>query len=178
MKPHAPFVTWLLCLANLGALPLAAQDQATTLLAQARAADAVVVARVTAASDPSPEWHRLEFVTTQVLKGNSPGEFAVLEPAGACCGRSLFALQIGDERLLFLRRRGPSWHPCGGARGVVPAAPEVVAHVTALLAAPNDSALAHLLADNVGHQEARIADDAAHALAVLPQIALGSAQRA
>jgi hypothetical protein len=171
MKAFAPF------LLGVAVLPLMAQDQATTLLAQARSADVVVVARVTAATDPSPEWHRLEFTSTQVLKGNSPGDFAVLEPAGACCGRSLFALQVGELRVLFLRRRGPSWHPCGGARGVVPADPVVVNHIAALLAAPNDTALAHLLADNVAHQEARIADDAAHALAVLPQLALGSADR-
>lgn len=165
-----------LCL--LLSLPAGAQDQATTLLAAARAADVVVRARVDAASDPSPEWHRLEFTAVQVLKGTVAGTFSLLEPAGACCGRSLFALQPGEQRLLFLQRRAAVLHPFGGARGVMPAEPAVVAHVAALLAAPHDAAVAHLLVQSLTHDEARIADDAAHALAALPALALGAAHRA
>ena len=173
MKAVAPFVPLLLALAG----PAFAQDQATTLLAAARAADVVVVARVAAATDPSPEWHRLEFTVQQALKGQAPAEFVVLEPAGACCGRSLFALQVGDVRLMFLRRRGPAWHPFGGARGVVPADGAVVAHTAALLAANGDAATAKLLCANLQHAEPRIADDAAHALAVLPNLVLDGGDR-
>jgi hypothetical protein len=151
---------------------LAAQDQATTLLAAARAADLVVVASVTGASDPSPEWHRLQFATGEVLRGNAPAQFQLLEPAGACCGRSLFALRTGDQRLLFLQRRGATWHPFGGARGVLAAEPAVIAHVRALLAAPDATALTRLLAQSLEHEHGRVADDAAHALAVLPGLQL------
>lgn len=164
--------------ALMAAASLPAQDQATTLLAAARAADVVVVAKVTAATDPSPAWHRLQFATLTAVKGNAPAEFAVLEPAGACCGRSLFALTVGEQRLLFLRRSGATWHPFGGARGVVPATPEVIAHVRSLLAAANDQALAQLLANALLHAEPRIADDAAHALAVLPALSLSPSARA
>lgn len=156
----------------------AGQDQATTLLALARGADAVVCAQVVAATDPSPEWRRLQLTTETALAGAAPASFAVLEPAGACCGRSLFALQPGDRRLLFLRRAGATWHPLGGARGVVPNEPALVAHVQQLLAAANDAALAHLLAQGLAHDEPRIADDAAHALAARPQLALTPADRA
>jgi hypothetical protein len=174
MKTLAPFVPVLLALAGQAI----GQDQATTLLAAAKAAHVVVVARVDAATDPSPDWHRLEFTVLQTLKGQPPEQFAVLEPAGACCGRSLFALQVGERRLLFLQRRGLAWHPFGGARGVVPAEPTVVAHTAALLAANSDAALAHLLATNLQNVEPRIADDAAQALAVLPSLTLDATDRA
>lgn len=171
---------FLRCLSLSILLPFGAaraQDQATTLLAALRGADAVVCARVTAATDPSPDWHRMQFDTTAVLKGPAPASFAVMEPAGACCGRSLFALQAGDVRLLFLQRRGPQWHPFGGARGVVPADAAVVAHVQALQAAGDAAALAHLLAASLDAPEARIADDAAHALATLPHLSLSATDR-
>jgi hypothetical protein len=155
-----------------------AQDQATTLLAEVRGADVVVRAQVTVASEPSPDWRRLQFTTELVLAGDAPATFAVLEPAGACCGRSLFALEVGDRRLLFLRRTGSTWHALGGARGVVPAEPAIVAHVQQLLEAPNAAALAHLLAQSLDHDEPRIADDAADALAALPQLSLAAADRA
>lgn len=160
------------------AVPAAGQDQATTLLASLRAADVVVQARVTAATDPSPDWHRLQFTTEAVVKGEAPATFAVLEPAGACCGRSLFALQVGDVRLLFLRRNGALWHPFGGARGVVPADAGLLAHVQALQAAASPAALTALLTASLSHQEPRIADDAAHALATLPTLALDGNGRA
>jgi hypothetical protein len=157
--------------------PATAQDQATTLLALARGADVVLVARVDAATDPTPEWHRLELATVQLLKGTAPQRFAVLEPAGACCGRSLFALGAGDVRLWFLSRRGGAWHPFGGARGVVPAAPAVVAHVGTLLAANDDGALARDLVAALDAEDPRVADDAAHALAVLPTLRLRGPDR-
>lgn len=155
-----------------------AQDQATTLLAAARRADVVVRATVTAATDPSPEWHRLQFTAAEVLKGSIGGQFVLLEPAGACCGRSLFALQVGDRRLLFLERRGAALHPFGGSRGVVADEPAVVAHVAALLAAEHDDAAAALLAGALAHEEPRIADDAAHALAAMPRLHLPPPARA
>ena len=155
-----------------------AQDQATTLLAAATAADVVVVARVEAATDPTPEWHRLELRTLQTLKGDAPATFVLLEPAGACCGRSLFALGAGDVRLLFLQRRPGGWHPFGGGRGVVPALPAIVAHVDALLAAAgNERELSRRLVAALAHLEPRVADDAAHALAALPQPRLQAAER-
>ncbi len=154
------------------------QDQATTLLNAARAADVVVTAKVLAATDPSPEWHRLQLQTLQILKGQAPATFTLLEPSGACCGRSLFALQIGDTRLMFLRRAGQALHPFGGSRGVVAAEPSIVAHVQALLASQGQQELAHVLATCLAHDETRIADDAAHALATLPQLTLSHADRA
>lgn len=156
-----------------------AQDQATTLLACSRDADVVVRATVIASIDPSPEWHRLQFRADDVLKGTVAGEFALMEPAGACCGRSLFSLAPGDVSVLFLRRTGALLHPLGGGRGVVAAAPAVVQHVQALLTAlaGGDAAVASLLAANLDSPEPRIAADAAHALAVLPTIPLGTLQR-
>jgi len=78
---------------------------------------------------------------------------------------------------LFLRRSGPLWHPVGGARGVVEAVDHVVAHVQALHTTTEPGALAHLLVAQLDHQEPRIADDAAHALAVLPVLSLAANDR-
>ena len=156
---------------------LSAQDQATTLLAACRGADVIACATVVQATDPSPDWHRLQFTVTQQLKGAPLATVTLMEPAGPCCGRSLFALQPGDHRLLFLRRVGATLHPFGGARGVLPAEPQLLAHVQALLAAPDDAAVARLLAQNLTATAARIADDAAHALAAMPQLALPAAER-
>lgn len=157
----------------------AAQDQATTLLACSQRADVVVVATAIASTDPSPEWRRLQFRADQVLKGTLAGEFALMEPAGACCGRVLFSLAPGDACVLFLRRTGALLHPLGGGRGVVAAEPAVVQHVQALLTAlaAGDAAVAALLAANLENAQPRIAADAAHALAVLPSIPLGALQR-
>ncbi|MBL8732164.1 MAG: hypothetical protein JNN13_07320 [Planctomycetes bacterium] len=174
MKRHLGTV--LLTLSTLGRA--AAQDAGSTLAALAERADLVVRATVVAATDPSPQWHRMQFASVQVLKGTAAATFELLEPAGACCGRSLFALQIGDERLLFLRRTGQTLHPLGGARGVLPAAAAVVAHVSALLAAPDAAARAAVLTAGLAADAPRVADDAAQALSTLPQLSLGSPQRA
>jgi len=166
-----------LLLALLFALPAFAQDQATTLLAACRRADVVVTATVLASTDPSPDWHRLEFRTDQVLKGQPGAQFAVLEPSGACCGRSLFSLRVQDRCVLFLQRRGATLHPFGGGRGVLGHEPELVAHVQELLAANDDGARARLLARSLEHGTARIADDAAQALATLPSLVLAASER-
>lgn len=167
----------------LVALPLLgghaiAQDEATTLAGALRSADVVVRATVQAATDPSPEWHRLQFVTTELLTGTLGPQFSVLEPAGACCGRSLFALQPGSDVLLFLRRTGTTLHPFGGARGVLPADGELLAHLRALLAAADEPARLHVLAQALQATEPRIAADAAHALAVAPTLTLSAGDRA
>ncbi|MEO6593275.1 MAG: hypothetical protein ABIP94_00820 [Planctomycetota bacterium] len=154
-----------------------AQDQATTLCAASQRARAIVRATVVVATDPSPLWHRMLFRTDEVLKGPMPDEFSLLEPAGACCGRSLFALRVGDACLLLLEQRGPALHPFGGSRGVLADNPVVVSHLQALLQAQNDSQRAALLAASLDDPEPRIANDAAAALAVLPQLALSSAGR-
>lgn len=177
MKPLLHLLSSFTSLVCLG-LGATAQDQATTLLANSQRAEVVVLATVVAASDPSPEWHRLEFRTDELLKGRSGADFAVLEPAGACCGRSLFALQPGAACLLFLQRRGATLHPLGGSRGVLAADPELTAHVRALLAAPDAAATAALLAGGLQSPLPRIADDAAHALAGLPTLALDRSRRA
>jgi hypothetical protein len=144
--------------ATLLALALAgagrAQDGASTLAANLDAADAVVVATVTEHESAPQDMLRVRFVVATSLTGAPPAAFTLIEPAGACCGSSLFALQQGDVRLAFLRRRGPAWHVVGGPRGLLPATAEVVAHVP------------------------RIADDAALALAAQPALALDPAARA
>jgi hypothetical protein len=159
------------------AVPAAAQDQATALSTAARSAAVIVRATVVAATDPSPEWHRLQFRTDEVLKGTPGASFTLLEPSGACCGRSLFALQPGQSCLLFLRQHGAVLHPFGGSRGVLPDEPGIAAHVRELLQTRSDAELASLLARNLMHVQARIADDAAHALAVLPALELSAQER-
>ena len=163
--------------AVLLAVEARAQDQATTLAALAARADVVVRAQVLAATDPSPDWHRLTFATLELLRGTLPPQFELLEPAGACCGRSLFALTVGDQRLLFLRRTGSLLHPLGGARGVLGADAETLAATTALLGAGSDAAQKLLLLAQLGATDPRIADDAAHALAALPTLLLDRTQR-
>ncbi len=172
MKPvhHAA-----ICLALLA--PAAAQDPATTLLAGCQQATVVVRATVLAATDPSPEWHRLSFHQDEVLKGTLGATFEVLEPAGACCGRSLFALQPGQQCLLFLRRTGALLHPFGGSRGVLADDPELVLAVRNLLLAGNDAARTHLLTVQLQSADPRVASDAAHALAVLPTLNLTGSER-
>lgn len=157
---------------------MSAQDQATTLLSACRSADVIVSATVAQATDPSPDWHRLQFTTDLQLKGANLPTFTLLEPSGPCCGRSLFALQVGERRLFFLRRIGAALHPVGGARGVLPVVPEVVHHVQALLTAPDEATVARLLARSLAAGESRIADDAALALAALSQFSLPASERA
>lgn len=165
-----------IALATHFAAPLGAQDQATTLLACAQQAPVVVRATVLSIVDPTPEWHRLQFRTDEVLKGEVPSGFTLLEPAGACCGRALFSLQPGDACLLFLARTGAVLHPFGGGRGVLPDDAAIVAHVRSLLvAAPGD--LASVLAAALAHAELRIAADAAQALAALPALHLSATAR-
>lgn len=176
MNPLLRLLTSFTSLVCLG-LGANAQDQATTLLANCQRADVVVRATVVAASDPSPDWHRLEFRTDELLKGGLGASFVVLEPAGACCGRSLFALQPGAACLLFLQRRGPALHPLGGARGVLAFDPALTEHVRGLLTAPDAAATAARLANGLQSPLPRIADDAAHALASLPQLTLDRNRR-
>ena len=159
--------------------PLASgQEQATTLHLACRTADVVVRATVLAASDPSPDFHRLEFRSDEVLKGQVGPRFALLEPSGACCGRLLFTLQPGDSCLLFLKRTGPLLHPFGGGRGVAVPTDELLTHVRALLAAPDDTAVANLLAASLEASEPRVASDAALALAGMPTVTLAAGPRA
>lgn len=159
--------------------PLAhGQEQATTLHAACRTADVVVRATVLGASDPSPDFHRLEFRSDEVLKGQVGPRFALLEPSGACCGRLLFTLQPGDSCLLFLKRTGPLLHPFGGGRGVAVPTDDLLAHVRALLAAPDDTAVANLLAASLDANEPRVAGDAALALAGMPTVTLAAGPRA
>jgi hypothetical protein len=170
LLPHHALVLALLT-------PLAAQAPATTLLAASQRAPVVVRATVLAATDPSPEWHRLSFRSDEVLKGTLGPTFELLEPAGACCGRSLFALLPGQHCLLFLQQTGAVLHPFGGARGVLADEPELVFAVRELLTATNDTVRAQRLAMQLQHAEPRVAADAAHALATLPTLALGDEQR-
>jgi hypothetical protein len=163
--------------ALLLSLTAAAQDQATTLLSLARRADVVVRATVTQTLQPTPQWLQLTLRADEVLKGAASATFLLTEPAGQCCGRSLFALQVGDERLLFLKRTGPTLHTLGGGRGVMPATADVVAHTQALLLAGDASDLARLLAQQLDSAEPRIAHDAAAALASLPDLSLARRER-
>jgi hypothetical protein len=156
----------------------AAAAQAPTLLQALRSADVVVTARVVAASDPSPEWHRLHFAVTSVIAGAPGPTLTILEPAGACCGRSLFALQVGDERLLFLSRVGATLHPRGGAHGVLLPTPALLAHVAALRDADDPVRLAQVLSQALDSDEPAVVDDAAATLAGLPAAVLGRVDRA
>ncbi|MCK5942764.1 MAG: hypothetical protein KAI24_12380, partial [Planctomycetes bacterium] len=156
---------------------VAAQDQATTLAALAARADVVVRATVTGSVHPTADWHQLTLRSDDVWKGAAAATFTLTEPAGRCCGRSLFALGVGDQRVLFLKRTGPLLHTLGGGRGVLPTTPELVAHVQALLQAGTTNALGQLLVQNLDHGEPRIAHDAAQALATLPNLALTATER-
>ncbi|MGE3173084.1 MAG: hypothetical protein AB7O97_10710 [Planctomycetota bacterium] len=150
---------------------LPAQQQATTLALLSQQAAVVAVARATAATDPSPEWHRVEFRTVEVLRGAVDESFALLEPAGRCCGRALFAVEPGQELLLFLDRRGAALHPRAGDRGVLPAEPAVLAHVRDLLAAAgDDAATAGALTAGLSSPTLRVRLDAALTLPALPRL--------
>jgi len=165
--------------ATLAAAPAAAgQQQQATLAALTRRADAVVRASVTRSLLVTPAWRRVELRTDAVLKGDAPTTFALTEPAGRCCGRSLFALQAGDERLLFLRRVGPTLHLIGGERGQLPATAALAAHVRALLDAGAGVELGRLLVRQLADADPRVADDAAAALAKLPDLSLTAVERA
>lgn len=159
----------------LQALP--AQDQATTLASLAQRADLVVRATVTLSVQPTPMLRQVTLRADAVLKGSVGASFKLTEPAGRCCGRALFALNVGDERVLFLKRVGPTLHTLGGGRGVLPTTPALLAHTQALLQATTTNAIGHLLAQNIDHVEPRIAHDAALALATLPNLSLTAAER-
>jgi hypothetical protein len=155
----------------------AAQDQASTLTRLCQKADVIVRATVTNSVHPTALLHQLTLQSNQVLKGQAGSSFTLTEPAGQCCGRSLFALSVGETRIMFLKRLGPTLHTLGGGRGVLAATPDLLTHVQALLATPTTNATAHLLAACVNHSEPRIADDAALALATLPNLSLTPIER-
>ncbi|MEC8251721.1 MAG: hypothetical protein VX044_00805 [Planctomycetota bacterium] len=154
-----------------------AQQQATTLTTLAQRADVVAHAAVTSSATPAPGWRELTLRTVSSLKGAAGSTFTLREPEGQCCGRSLFSLQPGDERVLFLRRVGATMHTMGGGRGVLPPTPALLAHTRALIQSPTTNSLGHLLAQNLDHAEPRIAHDAAMALATLPNLTLTAAER-
>ena len=159
--------TMLRAILAIGVLsPLCAQQQATTLLRLSREADAVAVATATAFSDPSPEWHRVEFRADETLAGSVGAAFSTLEPAGRCCGNALFSVQPGAQYVVFLSKRGGAVHPLGGDRGILPASAELVAHVRALVANQGDArSETNLLAASLDNVDERIRTDAALALA-------------
>lgn len=160
----------LVSAATLCAASLRAQQQASTLFALAKSADAVCVATAVAQSDPSPEWRRVDFRVDERLKGAPRAAFSVLEPAGRCCGAALLGAEPGRQFVMFLQSRGGAMHPIAGDRGVVAATPDVVAHVRETLATLGDGGReTQLLARSLAHSEARVAQDAALALAAHPQ---------
>ena len=156
---------------------LKAQDQASTMARLCQNADVIVRGTVTGSHYPTTELHQLTIKPNQLLKGNVSTQFVLTEPAGQCCGRSLFALMVGETRILFLKRIGPTLHTTGGGRGVLAATSELLTHVENLLATSTTSDLSHLLAANLNHGEPRIADDAALALATLPDLSLTVSER-
>lgn len=166
---------WLLAFALTW--PVLAQGQATTLWEACQKAQVVVRATVLAASDPSPDWHRLSFRTNEVLAGSLGAEFVLLEPAGACCGRSLFAMAPGEQYLFFLQRQGPTLHSFGGSRGILAEDAALTAHVRGLLQAATPAATTEVLVQGLSAELPRIAEDAALALASLPQLRLSAGQR-
>lgn len=160
------------------ALPLCGQQQASTLLRLADTADAVAVATMTAATDPSPEWRRVTFHVDESLKGALGASFSALEPAGRCCGNALYTVEPGESYVVFLQLRGGAVHPIAGERGVVKATPEIVAHVRTLLQSRSDAnAQTRALAQCLAHDDPRIAQDAALALGTHPHAVTDAASR-
>ncbi len=149
---------------------LPAQEDATTLAGLCGDAGLVVLVDVLARIDPTPDTHAMRFAPRLVLKGQDPGLFEVREPAGACCGRTLFGLLPGSRHLLFLRAHDGAFHLQGGARGLAGGDAATVGHVQALLAA-DGAARTALLASTLEHGDARLRRDAALSLWRLPELA-------
>lgn len=151
----------------LGLLPaaLSAQEEASTLVQLAAGADVVVVADVLARTDPDPERHELRFRTVRLLKGDLPERFTLQEPAGACCGRALFAMLPGTGQLLFLQRRDGALHLLTGARGAASPAAAQVEHVRQLLAATTAPQRLAVLGAGLHSEHERVRRDAVLALA-------------
>jgi len=170
-------VTNMIAAAMLLAFSARAQDGASTLAANLDAANAVVVATVTAVHAPDPTTTAVAFRVDTTVAGTAPATLALAEPAGACCGRNLFALRAGDVRLVFLRRSGQMWHVLGGPRGMLAAQPAIVAHVQTLAGAMTPAARTSALVAALAHDDARVADDAALALAGRPGLALDAAAK-
>lgn len=166
-------LSWFVWTISLAALR--GQQEATTLAALSNKADSIVVATAVAANDPSPDFHRIEFRTERILKGAIASNFAVLEPAGRCCGRALGTLAIGDRVLAFLNQRGGALHPLGGDRGVLPVSDTLIAHVLDLLQPATPERKGALLASALSSTEPRVRADAALALAQLPTTSLDAA---
>jgi hypothetical protein len=159
------------------AAALAAQQQATTLADLAARASVIAVATALRFADPSPDTSRIVFRCDEVLRGAAGPEFAVSEPAGRCCGRALPAIAPGDRVLLFLQGSGPLLLPLGGDRAAMPADAELVAHVRALLQAPDAASTTRLLLQALQSQQPRVRADAELALPARPAFAAGAADR-
>ncbi|MGC6487125.1 MAG: hypothetical protein ACON4Z_05745, partial [Planctomycetota bacterium] len=175
-RSRSPF--WSAALALAAACPGVAQQQPTSLAALTQRADVIALASVTNSVLAQPQLRRVVLRSDEVLKGALGATFTLTEPAGRCCGRSLFTLQAGHARLVFLRRVGPTLHVLAGERGLVPAEPELVADVRALLDAGGGAALTNLLVQQLTATTPRVADDAAAALAAQPALSLSDPQRA
>ncbi len=159
----------LLVATSVAGTEVRAQQQASTLFSLSHAADAVCVATATASTDPSPAWRRVEFQVDETLKGAVRATFAVLEPAGRCCGAALLDAEPGKQFVMFLTALGGALHPLAGDRGIVIATPAIRAHVRAMLAIAGDAASeARLLAQSLDSSEGRVSQDAALALASHP----------
>jgi hypothetical protein len=171
-----PLLAAVLCTV-LSSTGLPAQQQATTLADLAGRAGVIAVATALRSADPSPDESRIVFRSDELLRGAPGPEFAVSEPAGRCCGRALPAIAPGDRVLLFLQGTGPVLHPLGGDRAAMPADAELLVHVRALLAAPDDAAKTRLLLQALQSQQARVRADAELALPARPAFAALPADR-
>lgn len=159
------------------AAALSAQQQATTLADLASRASVIAVATALRFADPSPDESRIVFRCDELLRGPAGPEFAVSEPAGRCCGRALPAIAPGDRVLLFLQGSAPVLLPLGGDRAAMPADAELVAHVRALLQAPDAGSTTRLLLQALQSQQPRVRADAELALPARPAFAADAADR-
>jgi hypothetical protein len=161
--------TFLLLAVCGGRLP--AQDAGLTLSELLRRARAVVTARCVQVTEAGAQ-RTASFARLEQLLGEDTGERIVLsESAERRCGSTLHAVVPGGSFLLFLDGQSPP-QLLGGARGIEPLAPGLVAHVQELIAAADDAARVRVLAHALRADAARVQRDAARSLKQEPRLEL------
>ncbi len=152
------------------------QDEASALASMLDRADVVAVVRTLAVRTEPGASIRVTLRLERRLKGDAQDLVTLEEPDGQTCGRALQGLVPGQRLLACLRQRGEVLVPCaGGGRGLPLATSAVIAHAQALLAA-DVRGRALLLVGALRADDARVAEDAALALALTPGIETAGAE--
>ena len=165
---HASLISVLLT-----PIVLHAQQEASTLEELCRRSRFVATARL-AEQHETQTSHEARFVASRWWKGERKGDLTFTEAARVHCGSALHGLETGKDYVLFFEARGTRLRVLGGRRGLLLRSKDIEAAIQAMLNTSDPAARARLLAVQLSHEDRRIREDAALALANLPGLEASS----